>query len=213
VRIPDLPSPEQQLAARQEFGLGEETPVILSVCRLLLWKHVDRIVGGMPDVLRQLPDAKLVIVGDGPEQDSLEGQARELGIRDRVIFAGRRPRSQTAALLAGSDVFVSVYDYSNVGNALLEAMAMGCCVVAFDSGRTREVVLDGRTGRLLRAEDLPALGRHCAELLADADLRKRLGDGARAFIRDEVWRWEERTDREVAAIEKLPRFHRRLQRP
>ncbi len=210
VDIPDPVSREDQMKIRGELGLGPDTPMLLSTCRLYWWKHVDRIVQAMPDVLKQFPDAKLVVAGDGEERPALDRLAAELGVTDSILFLGAIPRRRLPALIAACDLYLSTYDMSNVGNALLEAVAMGACIVTLDLGGTAEVIIDGRTGALLDMKDLPSLGRRCAELLADPAQRKRLGDGALRFAKENFRSWEERTDRELDLIEELPRFRRRF---
>jgi glycosyltransferase involved in cell wall biosynthesis len=115
----------------------------------------------------------LLIAGDGPERPSLEAQAQTTGLSGQVRFLGRR--TDAADLLAACDVFVLPSRREGLGVAALEAMAAGRPVVASAVGGLREVVVDGRTGLLVRPDDAVALAEAIAHLLRDEQLRWRLG--------------------------------------
>ncbi len=126
---------------------------IITVCRLTGWKGVD----GLIEVLPELPDTGLVVVGDGPLRDDLLAQARTLGVDERVWFAGTVPKEQVSAYLRACDVFVLNSTYEGLPHVLLEAMAAGLPVIATDVGGSGEVVEHESNGLLIPPRDPPAL--------------------------------------------------------
>jgi glycosyltransferase involved in cell wall biosynthesis len=115
--------------------------------------------------------------------------------------------------MQASDAFLAIADLSNVGNPLLEAMAAGCCIVAVDAGDTRDLIVDGRTGRLVdnsqRSGFVKPLEERLAELLVtlagDPDQRRRLASAAAAYAQEHFWTWEQRMAAELEAVSALVR--------
>lgn len=126
--------------------------------------------------------ASLVLVGDGSERGALEELARTVGVADRVVWAGWSDDARS--YLGSFDVFVLPSRFEGFPLALLEAMLARSAVVATDVGSVAEAVLDGKTGLLVPPEDPAALARAIERLLADGDLRRRLGDQGRRLVLD-----------------------------
>ena len=189
--------------AREILNIDLSKHVLLTISRLASWKRVDRSIQALPEVIKELPDTVLIIVGDGPERQRLERLAGELGIRDYVRFEGAVPHKEVPKYLAVADIFLSFYDWSNVGNPLLEAMMAGKCIVTLNNGDTGRFIKNGENGVLLEYEDLPRLPEVIKELIANEGLRKRLGANARKFAEENFWSWEERIDAEIQAVEAL----------
>ena len=125
---------------------------------------------------------RLTLVGDGPLRDEVERLFHGL---KPVRFAGQLDRRGVAGYLARSDVFVWPGWGEAFGLVYLEAQAMGLPVVAMRSGGVIDVVRDGETGLLGAEEDVTALTASLARLIGDAGLRRRMGDKAMAFVRNE----------------------------
>lgn len=155
------------------------TPVkAVTVGRLIPLKRVD----GLLKALKEVPDLGLVVVGDGPERPRLEQLARDLGVSNRVYFAGQRSRRETLSLMAACDLFVLNSTHEGLPHVVLEAMALGLPVVATAVGGTPEVVRDGETGRLVSLED-SSLRTALQELVGDPSLRQRLSQAANKWVR------------------------------
>ena len=151
-------------------------PVVVTLARLDPQK-------GLTYLLRaaaELPDVEFVVAGEGPERAALEREARALGVADRVAFVGFR--HDTAALLAGADVFVLPSLNEGLPLAVLEAMAAARPVVATAVGGTPEVVRDGETGLLVPPGDARALAAAIRELLHDLPLARRVAAEGRALV-------------------------------
>jgi glycosyltransferase involved in cell wall biosynthesis len=165
-------------AARRELGARPGEFVLLQVARLDYLKDHATAVRTLARVVAQVPQARLVLVGDGPEQPAVEGQVRALKLDDKVRFLGLR--KDVSRLLHGADAFLLTSVSEGIPLTVIEAMAAGLPVVATDVGGLREVVDDGATGFLAPAKDDAGLAAHALRLAADADLRRRLGEAGRA---------------------------------
>jgi len=192
----------EKAGARCQLRINAQR-VLLTVSRLESWKRIERSIQALPDVVKYYPDTVFVIVGNGSERERLECLAHELGVAQHVRFEGAVPHDEVPKYLAAADIFLSFYDWSNVGNPLLEAMMAGKCIVTLNNGDTSRFVKNEQNGVLLEYEDLPKLPEVIKRLLADEGHRKRLGASARRFAEKHFWSWEERMDAEVQAVEAL----------
>ena len=129
------------------------------------------------EALAELPDAQLVIAGDGELEEDLKRMAADLGVAARVDFLGRR--DDVPDVLAGFDVFAFPSLFEGLCLAVIEAQAAGVPVVATPVGGIRETVVDGETGLLVPLRDVGALARAIARLLDDRDEAERLAANAR----------------------------------
>jgi glycosyltransferase involved in cell wall biosynthesis len=195
--------PREAARVHDELGLPADAFVLLTASRLAEWKRVDRAVRALAELRPHVPEALLAIVGDGEERANLEALAAELGVADRVRFAGAVPQTEVARYMQSADVFLAVANLSNVGNPLLEAMACGKTVVAVDAGDTGKLIRDGETGRLLSWGAPAAIAQAVRELAGDAALRARLAAGARRHADEHFWTWEARMAAELEEVERL----------
>lgn len=147
---------------------------IATVCRLVPWKGVDRLI----NIMVQLPYSRLVVAGDGPERAKLEQLACEKLPADRVLFLGQIAKPKVRALLSRSDLFVLNSSYEGLPHVVLEAMAAGVPVVATDVGGTGEVVVHQETGLLVPYGDDNALLEAVRLLLNSEEHRRRLAETA-----------------------------------
>ncbi len=185
---------------RARHGLFDRR-VITCVSRLMPRKGQDTLIRAMPDVLRQVPDAALLIVGGGPHRDTLRKIVDEVGVADQVIITGGVPYEELPAHYAAGDVFAMPcrsrhrgLDVEGLGIVYLEAAAIGLPVVAGDSGGAPDAVLDGETGFVVSGADRAALVRRLVTLLTDADLADRMGARGREWVLSE-WQWQSKADR------------------
>jgi glycosyltransferase involved in cell wall biosynthesis len=165
--------PGLRRTVRKELDFGRGEFVLLQVARLDYLKDHATAVRTMARVVNQMPHARLVLVGDGPERPAIEAQVRELNLADKVRLLGTR--ADVARLLHAADSFLLTSTSEGIPLTVIEAMAVGLPVVATDVGGLREVVDDGATGFLAPAKDDAALAGHILRLAADADLRRRMG--------------------------------------
>jgi phosphatidyl-myo-inositol dimannoside synthase len=150
----------------------------------------------MPWVLRSIPEALLLLVGDGPTRRRMERLARDTGVVDSVVFAGAVPWSEAPGWFDVGDVFAMPcrtrkggLEPEALGIVFLEAQACGHPVLVGDSGGAPETVLHGETGYVVDPFNPVGIGVRAAELLADLDGARLMGEKGRAWVERE-WTWE-----------------------
>ena len=172
-------------AARRHFGLDPERPLVLGVSRLVPRKGFDVLI----DAVAGLPEVQLVVAGAGRDRNRLMRRADARGIARRVRFLGRVPDDEWfPRLYACADVFAMPcrerwggLEAEGFGIVFLEAAAAGVASVAGRSGGSHEAVVDGETGFVVDGRALDVRGAVDA-LLADEQLRRRMGEAARARV-------------------------------
>jgi len=160
---------------KQRHGVGH---LILSVGRLIDWKGTEFLIKAMPAVLERFPDAKLLIIGIGPERDVLMRQTRNLGLSDRIEFPGMVPAKDLPSYYRSADVFVlpsiiRAGKTEGLGVVLLEAMASGCPVIGSNVGGIPDIITDGENGFLVPEQDTRILADRIVRILSDGDLREK----------------------------------------
>ncbi len=192
-----------------EPGFATDKPLILSVGRLINWKGVDYLIRAMPLVLEQLPEARLVICGDGPERANLERLASELSLTGNVVFEGSVPNSRLPDYYRTASVFVlpsivieSTGETEALGVVLLEAMACGKPVIGSNVGGIPDIIEDGWNGFLVQQKSPEELADRIVRLLSSDELRHRFSENALQTVR-ERFSWEAVTDRFGEIYERL----------
>ena len=197
ISVEDFAAPGRD-EARKSLGLGTG-PILLCVGRLARDKGFATAIEALA---RLESDARLLVLGSGPERALLEQTARRTGVSDRVDFLGSKPRAEVVHHLAASDVFVFPTERDEAAPLVpLEAMAAGLPVVASDIGGGAELIESGKNGLLVPPASVDSLARAIDSLLADDALRRRMGEAARERI---VERYTiEAMTRQTAAVYEL----------
>ena len=152
--------------------------IVLGVGRLSNEKGFDLLIEAFAGLADDHPHWRLVILGDGPQRQSLEQDIRRWGLQDRMELRGWV--TVPSDWYAAADVFVLPSRYEGFPNALLEAMASGSPVIATNcSPSIREIIDHDQNGLVVQAADLSELSRALRRMMTDADLRNRLGTAAR----------------------------------
>jgi glycosyltransferase involved in cell wall biosynthesis len=167
----DRPSARQTL--RRELGAGDNALLIGMVCRLIEIKGIPYTLRAFHRIANAFPAARLVIAGDGPLRESIEAEAKALGIADRVHLLGWR--DDIPRLMAAYDVLVVSSFREGFGLVMLEAMAQQIPVIGTNVSAIPEVIVDGETGRLVPPGDIDALADVLGQILADNALRQHMG--------------------------------------
>ena len=174
---------EKRHALRAVLQLPASMPVVGTVGRLNPVKDQALMLDAVARLRARGVDVALVLAGDGPLRDALAAQVGRLGLGDRVRLLG--DRGDVPALLRGLDVFALSSRSEGYSMALLEACAAGLPIVATDVGGNREIVFDGRNGRLVAAGDVEGFADAVAGLVADPALAALMGREGRAWaLRD-----------------------------
>jgi len=164
-------------ALRARFGLAAHERVIGYVGRLVPEKGVDVLLAAFAQVAEALPNTRLLLVGDGPARDTLWRQTHDLGLGQRVIFAG--PQHDVVPFYLLADVIAIPSRYEPFGNVAVEAMAGARPVVASRVGGLADTVLDGECGRLVPPEDPEALAEALSWVLDVPQRSRELGRNGR----------------------------------
>jgi glycosyltransferase involved in cell wall biosynthesis len=149
-------------------------PTIVYIGRLRRYKGVDWVFRALPEVVRRVPDARLVVIGDGPHRGELKLAAARLGLANAVEFRGFLPPEEKVRILREAWVLVQPSPKEGWGLTVIEAGACGTAVVAADSPGLRDSVRRDVTGLLVTYGDEARLADALARVLEDAPLRERL---------------------------------------
>jgi len=166
----------------EEYGMEPGSEIVGVVARLEPEKGHPTLLEAWPKVLRSVPDAYLLIVGEGSRRDALEAQARHLRIAHRVVFTGRR--DDVPAVTSALDVAVLPSYREAQGLSILEAMALSRPVVASDVGGIPEMITDGVTGLLVPPHDADALAGGITRLLVDHSFADTIGRAGHDTVHD-----------------------------
>lgn len=200
---PSKPSQNEIDEIRQRLGYAPDLHILVTVSRLVAWKRLDRIIIAMPDIVSQRPKVRLLVVGDGDGRAAYEKIVQELKMEEYVMFTGAIPHEDVIKYMSLASIFVSLYDLSNVGNPLLESMALGKCIVTLNNGGTSSIIKHDSNGVLLNPDELYSLPDVIITLLDDEKRRNRLGEAAQAYAHNSFWTWHDRMNREIAEVERL----------
>lgn len=168
---------------RSALGIAPDHVVISIVGELTPRKGIFAFVDIAAMIARECPQARFLLVGDGPLRAPAEARAREKGCRDAMIFTGVRSARDIPELMAASDILAVTSYAEGFGRTITEAMSSGIPVVSFDSGAPREIIVDGETGYLVPEDDCEQFSDRAIRLIRDAALRQRLGDAGLARAR------------------------------
>jgi phosphatidylinositol alpha-1,6-mannosyltransferase len=180
---------------QKKWGI-ENAQVIVSIGRLVARKGSDQLIKAMPEVLKQFPRSKLLLVGTGNYQKRLEKLVRNLKVQDSVVFTGRVEHDLLPDYYRLGDIFAAPcrsrfggLEVEGLGIVYLEASACGVPVIAGKSGGAPDAVLDGKTGLLVNGRDYPEVGAALIKLLSDQPLRQKMGADGRVWM-EQLWSWE-----------------------
>lgn len=178
-------------AVRAEWGIGpaDDLVVIGTVARLFRRKGYEQLLPIMAAAAARDRRLRFVWVGDGAQRREYEAELVRLGLRERTMLTGLVPPGDIPRLMAGFDILAHTSQWEGLPRAVVQALLMRVPAVAFAIDGTPEVVLDGRTGRLVPLGDAVAFVAALLELAADAELRARMGAAGREHCRERFdWR-------------------------
>jgi len=168
--------------ARSAWGIGEEDPVIGATGNLRTAKGHEILIRALPEITKEFPLLKCVLVGEGPLHRELECLAGRLGVENHLVFTGFQP--EPVRLTAFFDVFLQPSLWEGMPVGLLEAMALKRACIATPVGDVPEMIVTGENGILVPPGDVRALARETIALLKDAARRRALGERAFETVRD-----------------------------
>ena len=175
-------SQEKKRDFRRKYGIAEDAVVLVTVARLFMLKGHEYIIESARELSQRFEKCVWLFVGDGNLSEHYKRQARELGLAERIKFAGLLPPGQIPLAIQSSDMLVHCSLREGLARTLPQAMLCGRPAISFDVDGAREVVNEN-TGRLIEPKNVEQLINACAELIEDADLRKKLGGQGRESVK------------------------------
>jgi glycosyltransferase involved in cell wall biosynthesis len=183
---------------RDRLGIRPDELVVGKIARLFRLKGYEYVLEAAPAIVRKFPEARFLFVGDGTLRRSLERQARELGVRDRVIFAGLVEPGEIPAMIKAMDVVVHASLREGLARVLPQALLSGCPVVSFAVDGAGEVVRDGETGFLVEPKSAAGLADAIIRVLSDLPAARRMARRGRELFASRFS--AERMVREIDAL-------------
>jgi len=168
---------------RRKYGIPEGAIVLITIARLFMLKGHDYIIESARDLAPRFENVVWLFVGDGNLSDYYKAEVQELGLTDKIRFTGLLPPSEIPLAIQSSDILVHCSLREGLARTLPQAMLCGKPAISFDVDGAREVV-NQSTGRLIEPKNVEQLTRACAELIEDQNLRKKLGEAGREFVKE-----------------------------
>lgn len=166
---------------KKDLGF-EEKFVVLSLGRLEKFKGIENLIEAMSIVMDEILNAILIIVGEGPEKQKLENLAKDLKIRDRIIFYRSVPFEEVHTFFRAADIFIQPSITPELPNTLLQAMASATATVATDLVGSKELVENEKTALVVPSKNSRKIAEEIIRLYKEPDLRRRLGENARETV-------------------------------
>ncbi len=168
---------------RVKYGISRAAIVFVTIARLFELKGHDYIIESAKELAKKYENAMWLFVGDGNLSDKYKSQVYDLGLADRIKFTGLLPPNLIPLAIQSSDILVHCSLREGLARAIPQAMLCGRPVISFDIDGAKEVVNED-TGRLVEPKNVEQLIIACAELIEDADLRKKLGENGRESVKE-----------------------------
>jgi N-acetyl-alpha-D-glucosaminyl L-malate synthase BshA len=165
---------------KREYGIHEDEKVIIHVSNFRKVKRAQDVVYSFQQMQRKI-NAKLLLVGDGPEMTFVSKLVRELGLADKVLFLGKQDNLEE--LYSLSDLMLLLSEKESFGLVLLEAMACGVPCIGTNTGGIPEVIIEGETGYLCEVGDIEQISYRAIQLLSNEELHKKMSDHATYIAR------------------------------
>ena len=187
--------PQDSSKLRKDLKLDNKR-VIVSVGRLVHRKGQDHLIQSMPEILKSVPNAHILMVGQGPYLSHLKKLVKDLNLVEHVSFIGRIQYTQLPQYICAGDVFVMPsrsrffgLEVEGLGIVYLEASSCGLPVIAGSSGGAPDAVVDGVTGIVVDGKNNREIAHAAITLLNDLEQAKKMGTAGRDWI-VKNWRWE-----------------------
>ncbi len=181
--------------------------IFLTISRLESWKRLDRVIDVFHSFVQQSTNstARLIIVGEGSQRPALEARVRQYELNNRITFTGGVEHQDVKKYLNLADAFISMYDLSNVGNPLLEAIRANKIIFTLNNGDTSRWIKHGENGFIYDVNDslIESAAQDMHKLVHDPELQNKIVEGVKRTESEMLWTWEERMNAEVEAVSKL----------
>ena len=163
--------PRDRIAGRQRMNIPPDVPVVIFAGRLEYAKNLPLLILAFGRTIKTLPNAMLVLAGDGSKRSELQSLANSIGIHEHVLFLGRVEHDQDLPLIlnCGNVFAMSTITGEGAPCAALEALACGLPIVSLSSGELGKIVIKGQTGKLVQSPDLEVFAQTLIEVIRLSD--------------------------------------------
>ena len=176
----DLARLDVSAASRKDLGVAKDASLLLSAGALVDHKDHATLLSAMPAIVAARPKVRLLIAGEGPLRASLEKQIAELALADHVTLLGHR--TDVPALVHAADLYISSSWSEGLGTSVLEALACETPVVAARAGGIPEMIITGKTGRLVPNRDPSALAEAVLDTIKHPEASARMAAAGRKLV-------------------------------
>ena len=189
---------------RNHLGIANDEKVIISVGVIRPVKGFEYLIRAMNIIIAEMPDTKLVIIGEGPEKEALIKLSERMSLDESILFLGEIPNEKIPDYMSAADIFVLPSLSESFGIVNLEAMSVGLPIVASNVGGVPELVVNGENGFLVEPGNITQIAEKVLYLLADAKLRETISQNNKSKAMSYSW------DRTVDLLEEVYRKHREV---
>ena len=175
---PEIPESKEDLRKK----LNWDFPVIISVGRLVPWKNFDVLIDAASVVLKNIPDAKFFIIGDGPERGILEKKIVGEKLSESVSLLGHMPQKDLYKYIKAADIFALISSYEGFSHLLIEAMSLGAPIVTTAVGGNVEVIKDKKNGIFVPKGYIKEISKAIVEILHNKSLADSLSKEAKSSV-------------------------------
>lgn len=182
IDIPELSTPQERVAFRESFGWSKDVPLILHVGRLIEQKNHLGLLSIFELVLKQIPTAKLLLVGEGPLQELIEDTINKRELAKSVLLLGLR--DDVPSLMSKCDIFLFPSLYEGFGLVAIEANAANLPVIGSKIPGLTEAVVDRKTALLHDTEDIDSMANSTIKLINDQKYCQQLSNAGRTWVKD-----------------------------
>jgi len=183
---------------RLEYGANAK--IIVTAGQLNPWKGFDGVIKIMPRLVEKLGEGtKLIILGEGPEKESLAALAAKLGVSSNVLFLGKIAHSEITNYLSAADLFILNSDYEGLSHLILEAMLAGSPIIVSNSGGNKELIDDNKNGLVVNYNNPEELYEAALKMLNNKELAQEMAKNAKE--KSGQFKWENVVSETVKVIE------------
>lgn len=183
-----------------ESAFPERRPSILSVSRLVEWKHIDRVIEAMPRIVSRVVDAQYIIVGDGEDEGRLKCLAMESPVKKSITFLGPMTGDEKFECFRRCDVFALPSEGEAFGIVFVEAMGFAKPVVAGQSGGPTEFITHAENGFLVDSNNVDEIANAIIELLEYPETARALGENGKRRVESEL-NWKTTASKFLSVID------------
>ncbi|TWU43877.1 2-deoxystreptamine glucosyltransferase [Novipirellula aureliae] len=182
---PFLKANDHRTEVRNRFGLKDEHIVIGKIARLFHLKGHDDLISAAAQVVKEIPEVRFLLVGDGILRKQLSERIDALGMKEHFLFSGLVPPSEVPTMIGAMDALVHTSYREGLARALPQALIAGRPIISYDIDGAREVAISGETGFLIPPGDIAELSTAMIRLAGDEPLRQKMGRVGRERFTDQ----------------------------